>query len=160
MLKLSIIPIALVIINGCLLFLDYKFLIYIDLFVSISVLSLLIGMVLVKVFEGGSVTIHRIVGSIVVYMLLGDLWSSVYQFLYENVPGSFQIPAAYTETGVRASVFQYFSYTTLTTTGFGDILPVGTMARTLVIIEQLVGVLYPVVLIGRLVSLVGTRNPE
>jgi hypothetical protein len=56
-------------------------------------------------------------------------------------------------------VFLYFSFTTLTTTGYGEILPVHAVARTLVIIEQLIGVLYPVVLIGRLVSLV-TGKPE
>jgi hypothetical protein len=144
--------------NICLEFIQYNFLIYIDLAVTVAVLALLISMVLVKVLEGGSVTIHRIVGAIVVYMLLGDLWATLFQFLYDYVPGSFQIPAVYTETGVEPSVFQYFSYTTLTTTGFGDILPVSTMARTLVIIEQLTGVLLPVVLIGRLVSLVGTKN--
>ncbi len=70
-----------------------------------------------------------------------------------------QIPAVYTETGVPNSVFLYFSFTTLTTTGYGEILPVHAIARTLVIIEQLIGVLYPVVLIGRLVSLVAGK-PE
>ncbi len=70
-----------------------------------------------------------------------------------------QIPAVYTESGVPNSVFLYFSYTTLTTTGYGEILPVHALARTMVIIEQLIGVLYPVVLIGRLVSLVAGK-PE
>ncbi|MEI6898554.1 MAG: potassium channel family protein, partial [Bacteroidota bacterium] len=46
----------------------------------------------------------------------------------------------------------YFSYTTLTTTGFGDIRPVGMWVREIVMIEQMIGVLYPVILIGKLVS--------
>jgi hypothetical protein len=65
------------------------------------------------------------------------------------------------ESGIPSSMFLYFSFTTLTTTGYGEILPAHTITRTLVIIEQLIGVLYPVVLIGRLVSLVsGTRKTD
>ena len=156
--KLSIIPILLVVVSALKIILDFKFLVYIDFVIEFSVFALLIGMVLIKVFEGGSVTIHRVVGSIVAYMLIGNVWAIIFQFLYIQIPGSIQIPAVYTEPGVPNSVFLYFSYTTLTTTGYGEILPVHAAARTLVIIEQLIGVLYPVVLIGRLVSLV-VGNP-
>jgi hypothetical protein len=156
--KLSIIPILLVIVSTLQIILDNKILAYIDFVVELSVFALMIGMVIIKVFEGGSVTIHRVVGSIVAYMLIGNAWAIMFQFLYIQIPGSIQIPAVYTEPGVPNSVFLYFSYTTLTTTGYGEILPVHAIARTLVIIEQLIGVLYPVVLIGRLVSLV-VGNP-
>jgi hypothetical protein len=156
--KLSIIPILLVIVSTLQIILDNKILAYIDFVVELSVFALMIGMVIIKVFEGGSVTIHRVVGSIVAYMLIGNAWAIMFQFLYIQIPGSMQIPAVYTESGVPNSVFLYFSFTTLTTTGYGEILPVHAAARTLVIIEQLIGVLYPVVLIGRLVSLVA-GNP-
>jgi hypothetical protein len=157
--KLSIIPVLLVIVSTLQIILDYKILAYIDFVVELSVFALMIGMVIIKVFEGGSVTIHRVVGSIVAYMLIGNAWAIMFQFLYIQIPGSIQIPAVYTEPEVPNSVFLYFSYTTLTTTGYGEILPVHAIARTLVIIEQLIGVLYPVVLIGRLVSLVAGK-PE
>ena len=157
--KLSIIPILLVIVSTLQIILDNKILAYIDFVVELSVFALMIGMVIIKVFEGGSVTIHRVVGSIVAYMLIGNAWAIMFQFLYIQIPGSMQIPAVYTESGVPNSVFLYFSFTTLTTTGYGEILPVHAAARTLVIIEQLIGVLYPVVLIGRLVSLVAGK-PE
>jgi hypothetical protein len=127
---------------------------YFEFIVGISVFALLIGMVIVKVFENGSVTIHRVIGSILAYMLIGNVWAQIYQFIYIHVPGSLQISDSLSVSGVPSSVFLYFSYTTLTTTGFGDIIPVHTIARTMAIIEQLIGVLYPVVLIGRLVSLV------
>lgn len=155
----SIIPILLVVVSALKIFLDYRFLDYLDFAIEISVFALLIGMVIIKVFEGGSVTIHRVVGSIVAYMLIGNVWAIMFQFLYIQIPGSIQIPTVYTESGVPNSVFLYFSFTTLTTTGYGEILPVHAIARTLVIIEQLIGVLYPVVLIGRLVSLV-VGKPE
>ena len=63
-------------------FVDNNFLNYIEFAVDLAVFGLLIWMVLVKVFEGGAVTIHRIIGSIVVYMLIGDVWAQIYQFIY------------------------------------------------------------------------------
>jgi hypothetical protein len=155
----SVIPVLLVIATIVKLFYDNKFFNYFDFLIEISVFSLLIGMVLVKVFEQGEVTIHRVVGSIVAYMLLGDLWAVMFQFFYIHVPGSLQVPDLYIQTGPPTSMFLYFSFTTLTTTGYGEILPAHALTRTLSIIEQLIGVLYPVVLIGRLVSLVAD-NPR
>lgn len=151
--KFSVIPVLLVIVTILDNFIDNIFLTYIDFFIELLVYFLLTAMVLVNVFEGGSVTVHRVVGSIVAYMLIGNIWALAYQFLYIQVPGSLQFPDSAGQ-GIAPSVFLYFSFTTLTTTGFGEILPVAPITRTLVIIEQLIGVLYPVVLIGRLVSLV------
>jgi hypothetical protein len=148
------IPILLVAVNILLRIFDNQFLVSLEFAVKLFASLLLIGMVLVKVFEAGSVTIHRVIGSIVVYMLIGNMWADIFEFLYTKVPGSIQFGAADIKDGVSASSYLYLSFTTLTTTGFGDILPVSAASRTLVIIEQLVGVLYPVVLIGRLVSLV------
>lgn len=155
----TMIPVLLILVSA----LDYLFndriLIYAILVTQLSVFFLLIWLVLVKVFEKGKVTVHKVIGSIVVYILLGDVWAGLYEFLYLNVAGSLQIPDVYDQAGVHTSVFLYFSFTTLTTTGYGDILPVNAIARTLVIIEQLIGVLYPVVLIGRLVGMV-MINPK
>jgi hypothetical protein len=54
----------------------------------------------------------------------------------------------------------YFSYITITTTGFGEIVPLHPIARSLVQLEAIIGVLYPVILIGRLVSDINTDSPE
>jgi Ion channel len=160
----SVIPILLIIASICRFIFDNSIFDYVEFLIMLAVFALLIGMVLVKVFEGGSITIHRVIGSILAYMLIGNVWAQIFQFLYIHVPGSLQIPESLSASGVAHSVFLYFSYTTLTTTGYGDILPVHAITRTLVIVEQLVGVLYPVVLIGRLVSLVsgssGTAGDE
>lgn len=132
---------------------------YADLIIDLSAFILITGMVLIKVFENGPVTIHRIVGAIVVYMLIGNVWAVMFQFLYVHLPGSLLVPASFADSVTSPATFLYFSYTTLTTTGYGEILPTHALTRTLVTIEQLIGVLYPVVLLGRLVSLVVT-NPE
>jgi Na+/citrate or Na+/malate symporter len=53
----------------------------------------------------------------------------------------------------------YFSFTVLTSTGFGEITPASSMARSLVVIEQVLGVMYVAFLVARLVNLYG-RRPE
>ena len=149
----STILILMIGVNCIRFFRDNQLLLYADFMVDVASFLLLIGMVFLKVFAGGPVTIHRIVGAVVVYMLIGNLWAISFQFLYFNLPGSMQLPTASADSMPTPAAFLYFSYTTLTTTGYGDFLPVSALARTLAIIEQLIGVLYPVILIGRLVSL-------
>ena len=78
----------------------------------------------------------------------------MFQFIHGHFPGSFQLPAIYADAAPDPATFMYFSYTTLTTTGYGEIVPIHALARTFANIEQLIGVLYPAILIGRLVSLV------
>jgi hypothetical protein len=151
---LFIIPLLLVSVNILQIFYDNKIINYVEFAVKLAASALLIGMVMIKVFEEGSITMHRVIGSIVAYMFIGNLWADLFEFIYLNLPGSIQFPAVDLEAGISSSTYLYFSFTTLTTTGFGEILPLNSMSRTLITIEQLTGVLYPVVLIGRLVSLV------
>jgi hypothetical protein len=120
--------------------------------VDVTFIGLMIVFIFKKVFEEGPVTWHRVVGAIVVYLLLGNLFSNIYFFFYMNLPGSFQIASVESVSESLRSSFLYFSYTTLTTTGFGEIVPIQPFVRNVVVVEQLIGVLYPVVLISRLVS--------
>ena len=128
------------------------FILFADLILSIAIMLLLIVLVLAKVLEPGPVTIYRIIGSVVVYMLLVHFWSTLYLFLFEHIEGSFQISESKFESNSDQASFMYFSYVCITSTGFGEIVPLHPLARSLVQIEVLTGVLYPVVLIGRLVS--------
>jgi len=152
-LLISILPLCFVILRWILLFTQYKQLIFLDFLVGLFTMFMLIGMVLIKVFEHGPVTTNRIVGSVVVYMLTGNLFCLVFQFIFMLDPSCFDIRFSSTDINTIHSGFIYFSFTTLTTTGYGDILPVGLFTRSLVVFEQIIGVLYPVILIGRLVSL-------
>ncbi len=147
------IPLLLISINAIRYFGDSPFLMYADLVADIASFSLLIGMVFMKVFEKGPVTFHRVIGAVAGYMLIGNLWADVYQFLYIHLPGSVQLASSDTDSVIKPATFIYFSYSTLTTTGYGDILPAHSVTRTLALVEQLIGVFYPAILIGRLVSL-------
>ncbi len=112
--------------------------------------------VLRQVYREGPVTAHRIQGSVAAYLLLSIIFASAYSVVEHLHPGSFQIsvPALSEEFDGRVNwSFYYFSVVTLTTTGYGDITPVSPVARTLVMMEALIGQLYPAILIARLVSL-------
>jgi len=112
--------------------------------------ALIVILILRQVFGGGRVTLHRIVGAAVVYVLVGSLFESAYVLIEILAPGSF---AASGGAAAAREDLVYFSFVTLTTLGYGDITPVAVAARRLALLEALVGQLYPAILIGRLVSL-------
>jgi hypothetical protein len=70
------------------------------------------------------------------------------------IPGAFQMPAAdLLSREAKSEAFRYFSLVTLTTLGYGDITAVHPVARSVVMMEALLGQLYPAILIARLVTL-------
>jgi hypothetical protein len=91
---------------------------------------------------------------IVVYLMLGLLWSLIYLLLAQLTPGSFSFAAA-DSSASRMDGFNafYFSFGTLTTVGFGDITPVSKLARTLAVMEAVTGTFYLAILISRLVGM-------
>jgi hypothetical protein len=130
-----------------------------DLIVLDGILMLLctIGflvIVLWQVYREGPVTVHRIQGAIAAYLLLSLVFAIAYSLIEHLQPGSFQMPSAQAHSGGPINqVYYYFSVVTLTTAGFGDITAVHPFARSLVMMEALIGQLYPAILIARLVSL-------
>ena len=90
---------------------------------------------------------------IVVYLMLGLLWSQAYMLLGQLTPDSFQFtPVGNSEGRMDGFNAFYFSFSTLTTVGFGDIAPASKVARTLAIMEAITGTLYLAILISRLVG--------
>jgi Ion channel len=151
-LLISIVPVLFIVFGWISAFSPTPFTVLAHLILSISTFILLIVLVLLKVFEPGPITLHRVIGSIVVYMLMANLFAIVYLFFYEYIEGAFQVTFPPFESNSSAANFMYFSYITITTTGFGEIVPLHPIARSLVQVEAIIGVLYPVILIGRLVS--------
>jgi len=117
--------------------------------------GMLAVIVLLQVFREGHITIHRITGAVAFYLLIGLMWAFVYQLIALQWPAAFKLPASpvtYTAETLQSN-FLYFSFVTLTTLGYGDILAVHPSARMLVILEALTGQLFPAILLARLVSL-------
>jgi hypothetical protein len=159
-LLLTIIPFFFILFGWITVFERTPFVLFADIFFTIATFGLLIVLVLKKVFEPGPITGHRVIGSIVVYMILANLWSVIYLFIYEQISGAFQITLPAFESNTLHANFLYFSYITITTTGFGEIVPLHPIARSMVQIEAIIGVLYPVILIGRLVSDANENNAK
>jgi ion channel len=105
------------------------------------------------VFGGGRVTFHRVQGAILLYLNFALMFFIFYRLLSITVPHSFaNLPDATNEFGSGAGLL-YYSFTTLTTLGYGDILAVHPLARSLSNLEAVIGQLYPATLLARLVSL-------
>lgn len=107
------------------------------------------------VLRGGKITADKIFAAICVYMLIAYAWSFAYALLAEMEPGAFTSPTPIAAGDYIAQVMQmrYFSFMTLTTVGYGDIVPHSPAARTMAGLEAVMGQLYLVALVGRLVGL-------
>jgi hypothetical protein len=117
---------------------------------AVSTLSVVIAR---AVFGPGRVTWHRVQGAIVLYMNFGLIFFIVYRLLSTLVPNAFHgLPESGSEYGSGAALL-YFSFTTLTTAGYGDITPIYPLARNFANLEAVIGQLFPATLLARLVSL-------
>ena len=110
-----------------------------------------------KVLGAKIVTHDTIRGAIIIYLLIGALFTSVYVLVEVVSPGSFLmtnsagIPTASSREGI-SKFFGYFSMVTLTTLGYGDIIPIKELSRTTAWIEAFTGQIYLAVIIARLVG--------
>jgi len=124
-------------------------------FISLVYFMLLTWVVLRRTFRDGPVTSSRVRGAVAAYILLAITWSSLYQLIELLLPGSFHLTETAFSSAERSLKINmtYFSFITLTTLGYGDITPLHPAARLFVIMEALLGQLYPATLLARLVSL-------
>jgi hypothetical protein len=118
-------------------------------------LVLLTFLILGQALREGPTTSHRIMGAVAAYLLLGLIWSLAYYLVVLRIPEAFgfQGPFAPGDRESLQSQLFYFSFITLTTLGYGDIVAIHPIVRMLVILEGVVGQLFPAILIARLVSL-------
>lgn len=105
------------------------------------------------VYAPGRVTAHRLQGAVVLYLNLATIFASAFSLIRELDPTAFaSLPSAASDAGELAAML-YFSLTTLTTTGYGDIVPVNPFARSLANLEALIGQFYLAITVARLVTL-------
>lgn len=90
---------------------------------------------------------YKIVAAVAVYLIFGVLFARLYEIVYLFNPTAFSLNEPMTSFS-----FVYFSFVTLITIGYGDIVPVSVGARSLSIFEGILGQLYLVILISALVS--------
>jgi len=97
------------------------------------------------------ITTNTIFAALSIYLLIAITFANAFNIILIVNPGSFEIANIIDPKLIRFEL-TYFSFTTLTTVGFGDIIPIATQAKSLVVIEQISGVLYLAALVSRLVS--------
>jgi hypothetical protein len=100
----------------------------------------------------GRVTFHRVLGAVALYLNIGLMFAAIYRMIWYFIPNSLtNLPG---DAGWPAyGQILYFSFVTLTSTGFGDIVPVHPVIRMLVNVEAIIGQLYPATLLARLITL-------
>jgi len=119
---------------------------------GIATIAFVCYVLLLRIYERPVISSASVSGSLVVYLLLGILWSMAYTAVELNQPGSFYGLSGGGHDELSRELF-YYSYVTLTTLGYGDIGPVSPAARSLASMEAIVGQLYLVVLVASLVGM-------
>ena len=104
-----------------------------------------------QIVFGTEMNANRLVGAICVYLMLGIIWGFAYSIVELATPGSFGGVTAGQDAGWN-SEWLYFSFVTLTTLGYGDILPLSAIARALAYVEAVTGQFYVAILVAGLVS--------
>jgi hypothetical protein len=106
------------------------------------------------VFAPGKVNFHRIVGAILLYLDIGLIFVALFCLVALLDPSAFTgLPLLSDNLLAIAGNLIYFSFATLTSVGYGDIVPLHPFARSLANIEAIIGQLYPATLLARLVTL-------
>jgi hypothetical protein len=105
-----------------------------------------------SIFSPGRVTYHRIVGAVLLYLTVAIIFAAFFTFIGTLQPDAFANMKV-EDSPKLATELIYFSFATMTTTGYGDISPLHPVARAMCNLEAIFGQLYPATLLARLVTL-------
>ena len=106
-----------------------------------------------EILNSEVVTRDTISGAVCIYLLMGVAFGTGYSLIESIIPGSFSYlgPALKAQTLSQFDFF-YFSFITLTTVGYGDIVATAPFAKSIVILESIIGIFYLAILVARLVA--------
>jgi hypothetical protein len=132
-----------------------------EAFLIMSCFASFVVLLILQIFRTGPITLHRVTGAVAAYLSIGITWGYAYYAVALISPGAVRFEVPLQDYSVPAARYIYFSFTTLTTIGYGDVVPIHPVARTLAIAEALTGQLYPAILIaGVLAMALQTRARE
>ena len=107
-----------------------------------------------QILFSGDIDYNKLIGSLTLYILLGLIWATIYMIILVMDPQAFS-GIGY-EVGNWQQIFShvvYYSFATLTTLGYGDILPTNSISEFFVYMEAIVGVFYMAIIVSSLISL-------
>jgi len=131
--------------------------------VALGATVLFIGIVTIAllhyVLDRRPITTDKVFGAVAAYILIALSFASLFGFLQVFEPNAFSATIAHGVDGrLNWSDLMYFSFTVLTSTGFGEITPATPVARSLIVIEQVLGVMYVAFLVARLANMYGSPH--
>lgn len=112
-----------------------------------------------SIFNQRQVTLDLIYGSVLAYLLIGISWALIFCCIELFAANSFDFSSEMTLSD-RTGALLYFSFVTLTTLGYGDVLPVTGLSRTVTYLEAITGIMYPATLVAMLVGKFQLVNRE
>jgi len=132
--------------------------------VALGATAIFVGVVTIAllryVLDRRPITTDKVFGAVAAYILIALSFASLFGFLQVFEPDAFTAAIAHGPEGrLNWSDLMYFSFTVLTSTGFGEITPATPMARALIVLEQVLGVMYVAFLIARLANMYGSPRP-
>jgi hypothetical protein len=142
---------------------------------SISTYSLFLGhlcealflfgsavLIVKSLFGAAGLSADSLMGAICGYLFLGLGWAMLYAMAEHTQPGSFHLTESLAPAGVTvrppADILTYYSFVTLTTVGYGDVVAVTPGMRTCAWIEAVSGQFYVAVIVAGLVSMLAARG--
>ncbi len=137
-----------------------KYYVSYELFARVSMLVgafftlLVISQTVQFITKSKTVTREVVYAAMLVYFLLAQVWAMVYTFLDRINPASFNLPGGQGDF----LIFEYYSFVTLTTLGYGDITPLTKVAKAFSVLEAIVGQLYLVVVMAKFVGMLVARK--
>lgn len=123
-------------------------------------LGVLCWLTLVYTLAAGRINVHRVLGAVAAFLLIGLTFAQLHRLVAMNTEGAYLLLGQPAEYGVIVTKLGYYSFVTLTSLGYGDITPAHPVARAFAMLEALIGVLYPVAFLGWLVSLMTLQPPK
>ena len=105
------------------------------------------------VYAPGRITLRRLQGAVVMYLNFASIFAAAYGLIWELNPGAFANLVVPEGGPKEIGSLLYFSFTTLTTTGYGDIVAVDPFARSLANLESVLGQFFIAITVARLVTM-------
>lgn len=121
--------------------------------VGVTIFVLLSSVIFQAIFGPGRFTGHQIIGAFLLYLNIGLMFKFLHRLVADTLPGAYaNLPLPDQGAAFRAATV-YFSFSSLTSVGYGDIVPIAPIARSLAILESMIGQLLPATLLARVVAL-------
>ena len=128
-----------------------KWILPMGMLAGVIFIAMVIGGIIGLIIKSEEVCRETIYAAILIYLLAALMWAFMYTFLELIDPASFNIEL--NRSGAYLPVFQYYSFVTITTLGYGDITPITDVAKAFSVLEAVVGQLYLVVAVAWLVGM-------